>query len=90
MISPPRLKAAGYSDSNISVEILPFTAEDKIRTFERWDSVNKSSVKVSTILGITFEKLVYEWFPDAIIKVVEAPARGYKEVLAGRAGVFIT
>nr|MDJ0639897.1 transporter substrate-binding domain-containing protein [Paracoccaceae bacterium] len=31
-----------------------------------------------------------EWFPDADIKVVEAPARGYQEVLAGRADVFIT
>ena len=89
-ISPPRLKAAGYSDSYISVEILPFTTEDKIGQFDSWDSVNKSSVKVSTTLGTTFEKLVREWFPDATINVVEAPARGYQEVLAGRADVFIT
>jgi len=31
-----------------------------------------------------------EWFPNADITVVEAPARGYQEVLAGRADVFIT
>ena len=51
--------------------------------------MNKSSVKVSTTLGTTFEKLVRQWFPDATINV-EAPARGYQEVLAGRADVFIT
>jgi cyclohexadienyl dehydratase len=89
-ISPPRLKAAGYSDSYISVEILPFTTEDKIGQFDSWESVNNSSVKVSTTLGTTFEKLVRDWFPNATINVVEAPARGYQEVLAGRADVFIT
>ena len=75
-ISPARLKAAGYSDSYISVEILPFTTEDKIGQFDSWESVDKSSVKVSTTLGTTFEKLVREWFPNATINVVEAPARG--------------
>jgi cyclohexadienyl dehydratase len=33
---------------------------------------------------------VRDWYPDADIKVVEAPARGFQEVLAGRADVFIT
>ena len=89
-ISPPRLKAAGYSTSYISVEIYPFTTDDKIDRFSGWDSINSGEVKVSTTLGTTFEKSVREWFPDANIKVVEAPARGFQEVLAGRADVFIT
>ena len=54
-ISPARLKAAGYSDSYISVEILPFTTEDKIGQFDSWESVDKSSVKVSTTLGTTLK-----------------------------------
>jgi cyclohexadienyl dehydratase len=33
---------------------------------------------------------VRQYFPNADIKVVEAPARGYQEVIAGRADVFIT
>lgn len=89
-ISPARLKAAGYSDSYIAVEMLPFTTEDKVARFDGWDSVNDASVTVSTTLGTTFEKLVREWFPNATINVVEAPARGYQEVLAGRADVFVT
>ncbi|MGV6849812.1 MAG: transporter substrate-binding domain-containing protein [Marinibacterium sp.] len=89
-ISPPRMKVAGFSDSYIAVEILPFTMPDKAANFSGYESINKPDVKVATTLGTTFEALVREWFPDADIKVVEAPARGYQEVLAGRADVFIT
>lgn len=89
-ISPARMKAAGYSDSYIAVEILPFTTSDKAENFSGWDSINQEGVKVATTLGTSFETLTREWFPNADITVVEAPARGYQEVLAGRADVFIT
>ena len=89
-ISPPRMKVAGFSESYIAVEIYPFTTQEKAGQFDGYASINKPGVKVATTLGTTFEKLVREWFPDADIKVVEAPARGYQEVLAGRADVFVT
>jgi len=89
-ISPARLKAAGYSDSYIAVEMFPFTTEDKLANFDGWDSINKEGVKVATTLGTSFEKMVKEWFPEAEIVVVEAPARGFQEVLSGRADVFVT
>jgi cyclohexadienyl dehydratase len=89
-ISPPRMKAAGFSESYISVEIFPFTMPEKESNFSGYDSINQPGVKVATTLGTTFEALVREWFPNADIMVVEAPARGYQEVLAGRADVFIT
>lgn len=89
-ISPARLKAAGYSHSYIAVEMFPFTTEDKVANFDGWDSINKEGVKVATTLGTSFEKMVKEWFPSAEIIVVEAPARGYQEVLSGRADVFVT
>ncbi len=89
-ISPPRMKVAGFSESYIAVEIMPFTMPDKAGMFDGYDSINKAEVKVATTLGTTFEALVREWFPDADIKVVEAPARGFQEVLAGLADVFIT
>lgn len=47
-------------------------------------------MKVATTLGTSFEPLVKEWFPEADITVIEAPARGYQEVLSGRADVFVT
>jgi len=89
-ISPPRMKVAGFSGSYISVEIMPWTLPEMADKFDGYDSINKPDVKVATTLGTTFEGLVREWFPDADIKVVEAPARGFQEVLAGRADVFIT
>ena len=89
-ISPARMKAAGFSESYISVEIFPFTTPDKADKFSGYESINQADVKVATTLGTTFEALVREWFPNADIKVVEAPARGYQEVRAGRADVFIT
>ena len=89
-ISPPRMKVAGFSESYIAVEIMPFTTPEKAGNFDGYDSINKAEVKVATTLGTTFEALVRQWFPDADIKVVEAPARGFQEVLAGRADVFIT
>ena len=89
-ISPPRMKVAGFSESYISVEIYPFTMKGNAGNFDGWGSINQPGVKVATTLGTTFEKLAREWFPNADIKVVEAPARGYQEVLSGRADVFIT
>ncbi|SDX00872.1 amino acid ABC transporter substrate-binding protein, PAAT family [Ruegeria halocynthiae] len=89
-ISPPRMKVAGFSDSYIAVEMFPYTSKDKADKFDGYDSINQPDVKVATTLGTTFEKRVREWFPNADIKVVEAPARGFQEVLAGRADVFIT
>lgn len=89
-ISPPRMKVAGFSESYIAVEIMPFTTAEKAGDFDGYDSINQPEVKVATTLGTTFEALAREWFPDADIKVVEAPARGFQEVLSGRADVFIT
>ncbi len=74
-ISPARLKAAGYSDSYIAVEFFPFTTDDKAERFSGWESINTGEVKVASTLGTTFEKNMRDWFPDAEITVVEAPAK---------------
>lgn len=89
-ISPSRMKVAGFSESYIAVEIFPFTTADKADNFSGYEAINQPGVKVATTLGTTFEKMAREWFPNADIKVVEAPARGFQEVLSGRADVFIT
>jgi cyclohexadienyl dehydratase len=89
-IKPSRMKAAGFSESYLAVNFKPFTTTDKVDNFKGWDSINKNGVKVATTLGTAMEPLVKAWFPNASIKSVEAPARGYQEVLAGRADVFVT
>ena len=89
-IKASRMKAAGFSESYLAVNFKPFTTEDKVGNYDGWDSINKSGVIVATTLGTAMEPLVKGWFPNAEIKSVEAPARGYQEVLAGRADVFVT
>lgn len=89
-ISPARMKVAGFSQSYLSVEMYPFTATDKADRFDGYESINQPGVVVATTLGTAFEALVRDWFPEAEIKVVEAPARGFQEVIAGRADVFVT
>lgn len=89
-IKTGRMKAAGYSDPYTAVVTKPYTTEDKVGNFDGWESINQSGVNVATTLGTTFEHQVEAWFPNAKITKVEAPARGYQEVLAGRADVFVT
>ncbi|WP_158971410.1 transporter substrate-binding domain-containing protein [Chachezhania sediminis] len=89
-ILPARMKVAAFSDIYLEAVMYPFTTKDKVDQFDGWDSINKPEVKVATTLGTSFEPLVKQWFPDAQITVIEAPARGYQEVLSGRADVFVT
>ena len=89
-IKASRMKAAGFSESYLAVVFKPFTTADKVGNFDGWESINKSGVTVATTLGTAMEPMVKAWFPNATIKSVEAPARGYQEVLAGRADVFVT
>lgn len=89
-ISAPRMKVAGYSESYLNVEIYPFTMQDQADRFDGYESINQPGIKVATTLGTSFQGMAEEWFPNADIKLVEGPARGYQEVIAGRADVFIT
>lgn len=89
-VTPARMKVAGFSESYIAVEFLPFTMPENAGKFDGYDSINQPEVTVATTLGTSFEAMARQWFPDATLKVVEAPARGFQEVLSGRAEVFIT
>jgi cyclohexadienyl dehydratase len=58
--------------------------------FSDWDDLNQSDVSVAATLGTTQEKQVKAFFPNAEHRIVEAPARDFQEVLAGRADANIT
>lgn len=89
-VSPSRAKAAGYSDSYFSLETVPLTLKTNADRFSSWDDLNKADVSVAATLGTTQETQVKEFFPDAEHRIVEAPARDFQEVLAGRADANIT
>jgi len=89
-ISPSRAKVAGYSDSYFSLATVPLILKRNADRFQDWDDLNQSGISVAATLGTTQEKQVKQYFPDAEHRIVEAPARDFQEVLAGRADAHIT
>ncbi len=89
-ISPARAKAAGYSKSYFSLATVPLTLSKNADKFKDWADLDKAEVTVAATLGTTQEKQVKDFFPSATHKIVEAPARDFQEVLAGRADAHIT
>jgi len=89
-ISPSRAKAAGYSTSYFSLATVPLILSKNADKFKDWGDLNKPDVTVAATLGTTQEKQVKRFFPNAKHQIVEAPARDFQEVLAGRADAHIT
>ncbi len=89
-VSPSRAKVAGYSDSYIEVATVPLTLKKNLARFKDWSDLNKAGVTVAATLGTVQEKQVKLFFPAAKKQIIEAPARDFQEVLAGRADAHIT
>lgn len=89
-VSPARAKATGYSISYFSLATVPLTLKKNAGKFKDWADLDKADVTVAATLGTTQEKQVKQYFPNAQHKIVEAPARDFQEVLAGRADAHIT
>lgn len=89
-INMNRAKVAGYSQSYFSVGTVPLINKKDIEEFKNWSDINNEDVKVAVTLGTVFEQEAKEYFPDATLRSVEAPARDFQELLSGRAQVAIT
>ncbi len=89
-VSPARAKAAGYSVSYFSLATVPLVLAENLDRFQDWDDLNSPDVTVAATLGTVQEKMVARFFPDSQHQIVEAPARDFQEVLAGRADGHIT
>ena len=89
-VSAARAKAAGYSDSYFSLVTVPLILKENADRFASWEDLNAADVSVAATLGTTQETQVTAFFPDAQHRIVEAPARDFQEVLAGRADANIT
>ncbi len=89
-VSPKRAKATGYSTSYFSLATVPLTLKKNANKYKDWGDLNKPNVTVAATLGTVQEKYVKLFFPKAKYKIVEAPARDFQEVLAGRADAHIT
>lgn len=89
-VTPARAKVAGYSMPYFSLGTVPLINVKDADRFKDWDDLNVAGVKVAATLGTTQEAQVKAFFPAATHVIVDAPARDFQEVLAGRADAHIT
>jgi len=89
-LNAKRALSSGYSVSFLNYYQVPLTLKKNLSKFSDWDDLNKSNIKFAVTLGTVQEQMAKEFFPNAIISSVEAPARDFQEVLSGRADASMT
>ena len=85
-----RALVAGFTTSYYKYGTVPLVLKKNFSKFSTWDSLNNSNVTIATTLGTSQEAKAKEFFPKSKLKSIEAPARDFQEVLAGRADGNIT
>ena len=89
-ITPQRIRTVGFTKSYYQVSTVPLTLKKHLEQFKDWADIDKPSVTVAVTLGTSQEQQVKTFFPNAKIRSIEAPARDFQEVLAGRAQISVT
>lgn len=89
-LSPARAKVAGFSLPYFDLATVPVTQKKNATRFKDWADIDQAGVTVAATLGTTQEQQAKQFFPKATLRIVEAPARDFQEVLSGRADVNIT
>jgi cyclohexadienyl dehydratase len=84
------IRTVGFTKSYYQISTVPLTLKKNLGQFKDWEDINKPSVTVAVTLGTSQEQQVKKFFPNASIRSIEAPARDFHEVLAGRAQISVT
>jgi cyclohexadienyl dehydratase len=88
--TPKRAEVAGFTETYYKYGTVPLVLKKNSKKFSTWNSLNNKNVTVATTLGTSQEEKAKEFFPKSKLRSVEAPARDFQEVLAGRADGNIT
>ena len=88
--TPKRAEVAGFTETYYKYGTVPLVLKKNLKKFSTWESLNNKDVTIATTLGTSQEEKAKEFFPKSKLKSVEAPARDFQEVLAGRADGNIT
>ena len=88
--TPKRAEVAGFTTTYYKYGTVPLVLKKNLKKFSTWESLNNKNVTIATTLGTSQEEKAKEFFPKSKLKSVEAPARDFQEVLAGRADGNIT
>jgi cyclohexadienyl dehydratase len=89
-ITVNRIRTVGFTQSYYQVKTVPVTLKSNLSHFKNWEDINQPDVTVAVTLGTSQEQQVKQFFPNAKLRSIEAPARDYQEVLSGRAQVSVT
>jgi len=89
-VTPQRIRTVGFTKSYYQVTTVPLTLKKNLAQFKDWEDIDKPSVTVAVTLGTSQEQQAKKFFPHAKIRSIEAPARDFQEVLAGRAQISVT
>jgi cyclohexadienyl dehydratase len=90
-ITVKRIPTVGFSEWYFQVGTVPLCLKKNVDRFAGgWESINQPDVKVAVTLGTSQEQQVKRFFPNAKVRTIEAPARDFQEVLAGRADISVT
>ena len=85
-----RAEVVGFTETYFKYGTVPLVLKKNLKKFPTWDSLNNKKVTIATTLGTSQEEKAKEFFPKSKLKSIEAPARDFQEVLAGRADGNIT
>ena len=85
-----RAEVAGFTETYYKYGTVPLVLKKNLKKFSTWESLNNKNATIATTLGTSQEEKAKEFFPKSKLKSVEAPARDFQEVLAGRADGNIT
>ncbi len=88
--TPKRAEVAGFTDTYYKYGTVPVVLKKNLKKYSTWKSLNNKKVTIATTLGTSQEEKAKEFFPKSKLQSVEAPARDFQEVLAGRADGNIT
>ena len=88
--TPKRAEVAGFTATYYKYGTVPLVLKKNLKKFPTWESLNNKKVTIATTLGTSQEEKAKEFFPKSKLRSIEAPARDFQEVLAGRADGNIT
>ena len=85
-----RLKVVAFSQPYNTYYMVGLVLKENADKFKSWNDVNKKEVKVAVTLGTNFEGIAKEVLPNSTLVRIEAPAREYQEIIAGRSDIGLT
>ena len=87
--TPKRAEVAGFTATYFKYGTVPLVLKKNLKKFPT-GTLNNKKVTIATTLGTSQEEKAKEFFPKSKLRSIEAPARDFQEVLAGRADGNIT